>query len=394
MAEPTITLRIAFASDPFAAVPSWNDISSDGMDFSITKGRQHELDRMEAGIATLTLLNTSGNYWANNAGGAYYPNIKPLKRVNIRATYGATTYDLYTGFVESWDPDFILRPIKGPIMRLPCVDLISNLSRLLLNNAGYAEELSGTRIGNVLDDLGWAAGDRDLDAGLTTIRASGVMENENATEHLFLVQQSENGIVFIQGDGDVEFQDRGARLRVPYTTSQGTFGDGAGELGYNAIEFADDVQYLYNDIHITREGGTEQTASDAASQTAYGKRSFQRTGLLFLNDNEAQSYAEYLLSRYKDPALRLKSITIRPGADPDNLYPLVLGLDISSRITIKLSQANIDEDYHIEGIRHTWDARSKIWETRWELTPVSQWIYWALGIAGISELGLTTRLFY
>src|SRR5207244_822444 len=80
----------------------------------------------------------------------------------------------------------------------------------------------------------------------------------------------------------------------------------------------DDTQ-LYNDIHVTGLGGTEQVASDATSQTAYFKRTLTKTGLVVADasgyggntvDNEAAALASYLLYIYKDPALRFSSMTL------------------------------------------------------------------------------------
>jgi len=394
MSAPAPIVRIAFASDPFAVSPSWTTISSTVMSLTINKGRQHELGRMEAGVASVVLLNTSGDYWPNNSGGSYYPNVKPQKKINIRVTYNSITYDLYTGFVEDWQPDFITKPIKGAIMILPCADLIGQLARLLLNDGGgYSQELSGTRIGNVLDDLDWPAGDRDLAGGQSNMKATGALENVNALDHLFSVQESERGILFIAGDGDVKFHDRHTRLKSPYTTSQATFGDDTGEMGYHRLKLAYGNEYILNDIRLTRDGGSEQTASDGTSQGDYGKRGLSKTGLLIINDNEALSQAQYLLKQYKDPTMRVKSIVIRPGADEANLYPKAFGYDLSTRITIRLNQASLDKDYHIEGISHNWTPASG-WETTWELSDADNQQYWALGVAGLGELGEKTYLCY
>ena len=103
----TITVRAAFGSDPMDAAPAWTDISHDMMSLYTKRGRQHELDRMEAGEASIVLRNFHGNYWNDNGSGLYYPNILPGKRINIRATYGITTYDLFTGFAEAWQPSWL-----------------------------------------------------------------------------------------------------------------------------------------------------------------------------------------------------------------------------------------------------------------------------------------------
>ena len=69
MSEPTFTVRIAFASDPLDASPSWTTVSGVRR-ISISRGRNHELDRMEAGRATVVLDNRSGDFWPDNSGGA------------------------------------------------------------------------------------------------------------------------------------------------------------------------------------------------------------------------------------------------------------------------------------------------------------------------------------
>ncbi len=107
MAAPTFTCRVAFTNNPFDAAPTWVDVSSDLMKFNTRRGRQWELNRMEAGTSVIRLRNQGGNYWPNNTTGANYPNVLPWKRINIQAIWNAVTYDLYTGYVESWQPGFI-----------------------------------------------------------------------------------------------------------------------------------------------------------------------------------------------------------------------------------------------------------------------------------------------
>jgi len=392
MTLPTLTARIAFGTAPLVDTPTWSDLSRDLREFKIIRGRFHELDRMEAGTASILLSNSHGNYWPNNSGGAYYPDVLPVKRTNLRATYSATTYDLFTGFTESYNPEWLTLGGLGPCMRVESTDLVRMLARLLINDGvGYISESSGNRVGNVLDALLWNAVERDLDSGQSTLQATGAIANLNAMDHLFTVQESELGIFFMRGDGVAIFQDRHARLNSPYTTSQATFGDGVGEMPYRAIEFSYDETYLYNDIRITMDGGTEQTAGDATSQSDYGQRSLSRTGLLMTTNAEALSQAQYLLARFKDPEMRVKRIVIQPQRDPTNLWPKVLGYDISTRITIRLDQAGIDADYHIEGITHDVNVVKGTWETTWELSPASAQAFWILGT---SLLDTGTRLAY
>jgi hypothetical protein len=392
MAKPTIVVRVAFASNPFDAVPAWTTITDDVIEFNIRRGRQNELDRMEAGTADVVVNNLSGNYWTQNTDSIYYPNVLPLKRINIRATYNAITYDLFTGYIESYEPRFVALHSEKTQMVLRCVDIIKSLSRLLLNSAGYAQELSGTRVTNVLASLGWL-GTTDADVGIGTMIVQAAA-NLNAIDHLFQVQDSEAGILYVAGDGHIQFEDRHHRVKGTHIVSQATFGHlGAGDLPYHNIAISYDDQLIYNDTRITRSGGTEQTDSDAASQTTYGKRSLAKTNLLFTTDTEALSYAQYLKTRYKDPFMRVKSITIEPEGDEVGLYPKALGYDISTRITLKLTQAMINNEYFIESVSHRCSGNGP-WQTTWELSRADMYQYWQLGVAGFSEIGQTTRLYF
>ena len=396
MSFPTLTFRIAFASDPMAATPSWTTVTSDLRHASIKRGRQHVLNRMNAAVANFDLNNRHGNYWANNAGGSYYPNVKPAKRVNLYAVYNAVTYHLYTGFIEDWNPAWV-EPKGGlfPIVRPSCVCLVGNLSRYEVNDGtGYSQEASGTRVGNVLDDLGWAAGARDLDAGQSNMKASGALANANAWEHLLSVQKSELGIIYLAGDGDLQFEDRHHRLKGAHLTSQATFGEDAGEKAYHGLEPRYGASEIYNDVNITRDGGTQQSAVDSPSQTSYGKRTFSETGLWMISDTEAADQANYILSNYKGPHFRARSIRIFPQSDPDNLFPQVLGREISDRITVRRNEASMDEEYFIEGITHKIDLLNRSWETTWQLSAAGGLVYWALGVSGSGELGQKTYLCY
>ncbi len=384
---------IAFDSAPYDAIPVWDDVSSDLRGLSIRRGRQHALDRMEPGTVVVTLNNRHYYYYPNNLLSPYSPNVLPGKRLNISVYYNAV-YEIFTGYITEYRPNWQSKSGIGAVMEITAVGLIGNLALLLINDGtGFVEELSGTRIDNVLDKLSVNIG-RDLATGQSTMQASGALVNENAKEHSDIVQRSELGYVFEAGDGDIQFHDRHTRLKAPYVTSSATFSDTPGLMRYIDVKLAYDDKFIYNDVRIQAVSGTEQVAVDSTSGTAYGKRSLSRTGLLMMTDADALAQAQYLLSRYKDPALRAKSLLVYPDADPDNLYPKVLGFDIGHRITLQLSQADIDTDYHIEGVNHDWDAGQNKWVTKWQLSDADNQKYWVLGVVGFTEIGQTTRLAY
>ena len=395
MAWPALTLRVAFASDPMDANPSYSDITHDVRRVIIDRGRNHDLDRMRAGTMRLVLKNFQGNYWPYNTTGLYTPNVLPGKRFNLYAVYDAVTYHLFTGFVDDWNPSW-LQEIGGqlPIVQPLCIDLTNNLAATEINGAGYAQELSGTRVGNVLDEISWPAGARDLDNGQSTMQATGAMEAVNAMSHLYTVQQSELGNVWVAGDGDVQFEDRHHRLKAPHNAALAVFGDAVGENYYHGMDPSYRAADIKNDIRFTRLSGTQQTADDAASKTAFGKRSLTRQNLLMTTDGEVLDQAQYLLKRYKDAVLRNRQLDILPERDPGNLWPKILGYDISDRITVRRTEASIDRDYFIEGVKHDINLAGRTWKTSWQLSEADSQSYWALQVAGLGELGETTYLSY
>ena len=467
MAFPTIGVKVAWTTTPFAVKPAWTSLpAGDIQGIHTRKGRSVYLDRIEASTASVVLENTSGDYWPDNAGGTYYPNVLPGKQIRIIATYSGTDYPLFTGFIEKMTPLWLGPGGKGSVMTLECSDIYRNLNRRLINDgSGYSQELSGVRVANVLEDLaakvtatatlaedldtsetGVDVSDgpefdigqtilidseqmkisnivsntltvtrgangstaathtngaaikvyairRDLDVGQSSLQATGALVDQNALQHIHAIQTSEMGLIFIAGDGDVQFQDRHYRIvNEGPGAAAAVFGDDSGEMHYSGMETSYEDEMIYNDVRITRAGGAEQSASDATSQTSYGKRSLAESGLLILTDNEALDQATYMLSRFKDPSLRVQKLTISPGRDEANLYPKVLSYDISQRITVRLNEASIDTDYLIEGVEQDADAISRQWLTQWSLSAASIVDdYWKMDV---SELDTETRLAY
>ncbi len=358
MSWPSVVVKIAFTGNAFDASPTLTDISSDVLSIAIRRGRTYEMNRIEAGTATVTLKNLSGAYWP------YQTNIKPVKRIYIGATWDGTTYDLFTGYIEKWQPKWLLAGVKVPTMELTCSDLQKNLSRFLLNNAGYPSQLSGARITAVLGSLLWLGG-TTIATGQSTMQATGALVNLNAMSHIYSVLDSELGIFYMSRDNKATFEDK---LTRSTKTSSATFTD-VGGASYILPTISYDDLYIYNDIRRTRTGGTEQVAQDSTSITQYGQRSLQSSGLLNSTDDDIQDSAYFYLSKFKNPLLRTESLVVMPSVNPSTLYPYVLGFDISIRIKVVLTEASIQDEYYIEGIDHTWNAMEpENWRTVWQLS--------------------------
>jgi hypothetical protein len=399
MSWPQIVIEVDFAHGPLTALASntWTDITAYVISLSTRRGRSDALGRMEAGTATLTLDNSDRRFDPTFASGAYSPNVVPMKKIRVSAVYSAVTYRLFVGHVASWPPDW-----PGGLdatTTIQCVDAFTFFASVKLNGA-YSNEFCNWSIDTWLTNIGWPAADRSLASAASQIQ-SGTFVNTQALTHFQNVADVESGLFFMGADGKATFHNRYYRL-TNSLTSQATFDDDAGAAlpWLRATSAYDDAQ-IWNEARITRTGGTEQVATDAASQAAYFTRTLTRT-LPLLSDSEALSLAQYLVGVYANPIFRFTSVTL-DGLMDDALWPHMLGRAISERVTVierppPIGVA-IQADCYIESISHTIEAREDgaFWRTTFGLSSAEGLAgssFWILDSATYSVLDSTTKLAY
>jgi len=245
--------------------------------------------------------------------------------------------------------------------------------------------LSGTRINDCLLEMGFPLAMSVVDAGQCMVIAhTPPAGGTNIMEHIYAVTESEDGNVFIRGDGYFIFQDAIARTKAPYNTSQGTFRDTGADSLYVHPELKDDDTFIYNAADIAGTGITEQIVQDNALQPIQGARILQRTSSLLANTGDAFNQAFIIVVRYGDSILRCDNLLVVPQASAADLYPKAMGWDISTRLTFILNSSinpammgsSLPGDYHIEGINHHWsmiDGEPNLWKTKWQLWNVNQY---------------------
>jgi hypothetical protein len=152
----------------------------------------------------------------------------------------------------------------------PSVLTADEIKNLYLYGAGMITETSAARITKLLAYT-------SLDASLTSVTASPVATvsqisppGSNLVAEMQLVNNSEDGDLFVTRSGVVKFTDRNyVYTNTSSNTSQATFSSGS-------IKFAPSVQINYdaaairNDITVTFAGGGQTSTTNSASVTAYG----------------------------------------------------------------------------------------------------------------------------
>ena len=223
---------------------------------------------------------------------------------------------------------------------------------------GFARgQAAGERVGAVLDAAGPNHAPRDIDTGVRTI-AGRYMTGQDPLGELRVAETAEavDAVLFISREGKVKFLDSAHRASAPYDSPVITLADdGTGDTGYFdiAVDYSD--SYLANEWNVTRTGGTTQTASDDASIARYLKRPQSLSDLAVTDDSDASDIADDMLAKYKEPFLRVTSVS-PDTSDPAALVK-ILKRDVGDRVRIIRNPRSggdpIDTEVFIQGISIT-----------------------------------------
>lgn len=237
----------------------------------------------------------------------------------------------------------------------------------------FPARLSGTRIKDICYELGWPIALTTISAGHVTIaELVPPTGGTSGLEHLLDVAEAESGIIFVDDDGKLIFQDRDDRLG---TTSKATFSDDGTHNFYTLPELEDDDELIYNEARISGDAIDEQVYRDLDYQENQGQRCLPRTASVINSNADAFDQAYTIVERYKDSIMRCRNLLILPERDPANLFPIVFDYKISEKIRLELNQtpntAMLGREYHIEAIEHR-KKQGEPWETRWQLWDVNR----------------------
>ena len=263
-----------------------------------SRGRNALADQFQTGQLTLRIVDQNGDFNPTNPSGPYYELLTPMKKVQISATYGATTYSLFSGFITSYvntQPKDATEVAYTTITAVDAFRLASNAQISTVTGAS-AGDLSGTRINQILDQIDWPATMRDVDAGLTTMQADPGTAR-TSLDAMTTVATSEYGALYVNTDGEFVFQDRAVTAGSIGGTVTTFNDDGTGIAYANAMWKLDD-DLIFNSAQISRTGGSPQTAINQASIDKYFIHSYNLQDLLMQTDAVALDYARaYVASR-------------------------------------------------------------------------------------------------
>lgn len=266
--------------------------------FSIRRGKSRELDRYQAGQASVTFDNQARVFDPTYEASPYYGQIVPKRMVRI--TYGSVVQ--YEGTIDDWNIDY--EPGTNSVASLYAFDSFSYFVSAQIGTATYSSETTGTRLNNLLDNLGWSADKRDIASTGATLAGTVIAEPADILPIMQVVALSEPGDLFISKDGDVKLVGR----NTAFSSSGAVFSDAGNGIPYKTIRAIYGSELLYNNVNVTSSAGTA-VATNTTSVAIYGQRTLSQQ--TYLSDTgQLEELSEYLVTRYGNPEYRFEGITI------------------------------------------------------------------------------------
>ena len=341
------------------------DVSSLVDSIKTTRGRTALSDVFQTGTMSLRIIDQTGAFNPMNPSSPYYNLLSPMRKVTITATYGTTTYPIFAGYITSYDtttPKDVGEVVYTTIQAVDGFRLFQNaqITSVASTSAG---QTTGTRIGKILDAVGWPVGMRDVDAGQTTVQADpgtlrtslGAMQTVTSTEY---------GSLYMDAFGNLVFQDR-ALTSSSVAGTPVDFNDNGTGISYNNAVWKLDDTLVFNKASITRTGGTAQVASNQASIDKYFLHSYQEQNLLMETDAEALNNAQAFVASRQETSIRCDAVTLDLyTANYDAGITAALALDFFDPITVTTTQpgsSTLTKTLQVFGVSH--DIKPSAWKT-------------------------------
>lgn len=308
--------RAFILDDPVAGVIGNTTYVISGEDFvditehvyaiSITRGKNRDLDKYVAGSVSVDLNNEARLFDPKNPSSPYINDLVPRRGIRV----SVDSVPAFTGKVTDWNLSY--QPGGQSKANVSGADAFTVLANQVLTPGTATSQQTGARISAILNmpSVDWPTADRRIDTGLATLGADVWTDSDNALTYLQEVELSEGGgNLFISKEGYVTFRDRSVS---PVTSEAILFADDGTGIPFTAANIEYGTENLYNEITVTCPSGTA-VASDAVSQAAYGISALSVSSLVSTTA-QAQSLADFLLRRYKNPEYRFQALTINLDA--------------------------------------------------------------------------------
>jgi hypothetical protein len=333
------------------------DISDRVQNVTTRRGKSEALDRIDAGLSSVTLNNTDRLFDPLYEEGLFYTQLVPRREVRIKAN----DEPVFFGYVEDFDLDYA--PGNRATVRIDLADAFGALANARIDELDPPSELAGARINRVLDlpEVNWPAPLREIDTG-NTLMLDTTADGAPVLEYLQTVTDSEFGTLFISKDGDIVFKERNAATTAPdlIFSDDPTPSDSI-KIPFSAVRAIYGSENLFTRINLANTDiiPEEVLIENEASSGLYGVRTYSASNLLVQEPDELEDLANLLLVTYQEPLYRFESVTVVLDKLDETQTQSVLDLEIGDIVQVRFQPSGIppaiELPARIIGISHNWE---------------------------------------
>ena len=323
----------------------YQDVTPKVVTYSLGRGKSRQLDKYQAGKLSVELNNNDRLFDPLYAASPYRGQIIPKRAVRITSN----NVIQYEGLIDDWDLSY--SPNGNSFASIVASDAFSQFANQNLRGGTATAQFTGERIAAILQNAGiqWPNTRTDLETGKQFLQGEVIADGAAALQYLQNITDAEPGSLFIGKTGDVVFKDRQA-------ASAGTpilFADDGTGLPYQALAVVYGAENLFNQVQVTRTGGTTVTEDNFFSQEQYGIQTLSRNNLPLDTDQSADDLAKYLVAQFAEPEYRFEAIDIDLTDLSEEDQTRILGLELGDFVQVKFTPNNVPPaiDRYAEVIR-------------------------------------------
>jgi len=287
------------------------DVSNQVGKISIKGGYNLFQDQFQAATAKIRIYDQTGIWNPTSVTSPYWPNIVPMRKIRVSASYAGNTYYLFSGYITAYNYTY---PTDQVIAYLDIeasdgfrLMQLANVTTLAGTPSGQD---TGTRINTILNDIAWPSNLRQIETGGTeSICQADPATARTALQAIKNVEFTEQGAFYMNGEGNAVFRSRQYIMQKSGKNPTSYSNDGTG-INYSGIVFANDDKTIINDAIITNIGGTAQESYNQASIDKYFQHSINQNNLVGLTDSDALNIAKIYVASRATNSIRIDSITL------------------------------------------------------------------------------------
>lgn len=255
---------------------------------------------------------------------------------SIETTVTHTTGEVFTGFIDDWNLDYNISGESTATCN--ATDLFGILANENLGAQTMKSQTSADRVSYVLNNanvqlpIDWRFIDSASNMSMTTLGTDTISDNTNVLDYLQLIEQTENGKLFIDKTGDLRF--RGHYDTNSTSGTVATIADDGTGLPYTDIQVTYGSELLYNQAVLTDYLNNSVTVNDAPSQSVYGLYIYTASGLLTANTTDLTNLATLIVNEFGDPEYRFEAVTINLTSLTATQQAQVAALELGDTVNI------------------------------------------------------------